>query len=109
MISKVLAVGCRILPSCELLGKAIGVKVAAVPAATIVDVRIPENDCTTATACGVALSAALALALVAGRNVALDKATVTGDSSLPCSDRVIVTKEVTSDGSNELEEMVNEA
>ena len=70
--------------------------------------RNPENDCTAAMACGVPFSSVLALVLVASIDVVLDRANVTGDSSLPCSDRVSVTKEVIGDRVNELEEVMTE-
>ena len=104
-ISNVLAVGCRRLPS-WVLDTAVGVKVA-VAMAVVVD-KTSENDCATAIACGVAFSVEPTLFMLADDRSLLERASVTGDSSLPCPDRVIVTKEVTGDRANGLEDMMIE-
>lgn len=65
----------------------------------LVDERIAENDCATAMACGVAAVVAVAV----DKGCMLEIASVGGEFYLPCSDRVIVTKEVTGDRDKELE------
>lgn len=94
-INKVRIVGCRILPSWALAA-VFEVEVAA--AMALVDEKNAEKDCATAMACGVAVVVALAV----DEGCVLESATVTGEFSLPCSDRVIVTKEATGDNVKEL-------
>jgi hypothetical protein len=70
--------------------------------------KTPENDCATAIACGVAFSVGLSLFMLGDDRSVLERASVTGNSSLNCSDRVIVTKEVTVDEANGLEDVTIE-
>lgn len=95
MINRVRIVGCRILPSWALAA-VVEVEVAA--AMALVDEKNAEKVCATAMACGVAVVVALA----GDKGCVVESATVTGEFSLPCSDRVIVTKEVTGDNVKEL-------
>jgi hypothetical protein len=69
----------------------------------VVDDSNPGKDCAISMACGVGIFVVLKLALVADAGIMLERATVIGNASLPCSDRVMVTKEVVGAGVNELE------
>lgn len=80
-----------------------GVNVAVAMAA--VDGRNPETDFVIVIGSEFTSSVMLTLILVAS---VLGRATVTTSSSLPCSGRLIVTKDMTDSGVNELDGMSNE-
>ena len=92
IISKIRMVGCRLLPYWV---SAAAIAVVDAAAMALVEEKITVSDCPTLMACGVA--AVVGLRMPAG-------ASVGGEFSLPCSDRVSVTNEVTDDRRRELEE-----
>lgn len=101
-MSKVLAVGCKMLPSS--LDVAVGDEVLA--ATATFDAATAEIDCAAAGTCALEVSLGLTIilpVLIASLDKLLERADVSGASALPCSDLVTVTKEV-----KEFEEMLAE-
>lgn len=80
-----------------------GVRVTV--ATAVIDDTMPENDCAIAIAGRFALLVGVLLVLRTDATTALDRAVVGGENSLSCSERVIVTKELTGESESELKKV----